>query len=214
MGLIVLVRHGQTAWNREEIFRGTMDIPLDDFGRNQARALGSELKNRNLNNPVFLSSPLERSRETAEIAAAAVSGTPVTIEPAFSDLNFGRWQGKSKADVAQIYPDLYEQWQVWPEHVTFPEGESLSKVAKRAEAALLNLVGKYRNRDMVIVSHRVVNKVLLCRLLGTGLDAFWKIKQDTACLNITQYNGSTFIVVAMNDTCHLRHLEQESATDF
>jgi broad specificity phosphatase PhoE len=214
MNSIYLIRHGQTAWNREEIFRGTMDIQLNDFGRNQARAVGSELKKRNLNNPMFVSSPLGRARETAEIAAEAVSSPLVTLEPALSDLDFGQWQGKSKADIAQLYPNLYKQWLAEPEHVIFPEGESLSAVAERAEAILLSLADSYRTCDLIIVSHRVVNKVLLCRLLGAGLSSFWIIKQDTACLNVLQYNGSSFTVNVINDTCHLRHLPQENALDF
>lgn len=61
MGMIFLVRHGRTAWNREEVFRGTFDIPLDDFGRKQAREVGRKLRSLNLNHPLIFSSPLARA---------------------------------------------------------------------------------------------------------------------------------------------------------
>ncbi len=176
--------------------------------------MGEALKKLNLDNPLFITSPLKRARETAEIAATAVSGTPPTLEADYVDLNFGRWQGKSKEDVAKLYPTVYEQWLMEPENVIFPDGESLLIVAKRAEAAFVGVAEKYGTRNIIIVSHRVVNKVLLCRLLGAGLNSFWKIIQDTACLNRIQYDGSTFTVRTMNDTCYLHHLKQEDARDF
>ena len=74
--------------------------------------------------------------------------------------------------------------------------------------------GEYRDRDLIIVTHRVVTKVLLCSLLGAGLNSFWKIKQDTACINQLEYDGSTFTVKTMNDVCHLVSLAQEETADF
>lgn len=207
MSCIVLARHGQTAWNREEIFRGTMDIPLDEYGRIQARAMGKALRDLCLNNPLVVSSPLQRAGETAKIAGALVSNLPVTFEPSFVDMNFGRWQGQSKKEVAQLYPDLYKQWLKEPGSISFPGGESLADIEERALAALYALADKSRERDIIVVTHRVVTKVILGRLLDAGPGAFWKIKQDTACLNMLSYDGSSFVVGVMNDTCHLRRLE-------
>lgn len=90
----------------------------------------------------------------------------------------------------------------------------MKNVSARAEAALQRLAGSGENRDLIIVTHRVVNKVLLCNLLGAGLESFWKIKQDTACINLLEYDGFSFKVKTMNDSCHLASLLQEEATDF
>lgn len=213
MSRIYLIRHGQTAWNKEEIFRGTIDVPLDDCGKKQAAALGKALQIRNLKDPLFLSSPLKRAAETAEIAAA-FTGRGIVAEQAFTDLNFGQWQGQAKAEVARRYPDLFREWLTDPQKVVFPGGESLADVTVRAEAALYRLAQKNQGRDLVIVTHRVVTKVLLCRLLGAGLGAFWKIKQDTACLNVLEYSGSAFVVESVNDTCHLLPLRQGETANF
>ncbi|HOL17667.1 MAG TPA: histidine phosphatase family protein [Bacillota bacterium] len=208
MSRIYLIRHGQTAWNKEEIFRGTIDVPLDDYGKKQAAALGKALQIRNLKDPLFFSSPLKRAAETAQIAASFLDCGFVT-EQAFTDLNFGRWQGQAKTEIARLYPDLFRQWLTEPQEIVFPGGGSLAEVTERAEAALYRLAQKNQNRDLVIVTHRVVTKVLLCRLLGAGLSAFWKIKQDTTCLNVLEYSGSAFVVESMNDTCHLLPLRSK-----
>ena len=214
MRRIFLIRHGQTAWNRDQIFRGTLDIPLNDFGKEQARQLGRALKRRQVLNPVLASSPLLRARETAELAGEAVLCKEIATEQGFTDLNFGVWQGKAKADVEKLYPDLYRQWLDNPADIIFPGGEALRRVADRAGAALRRLAGSGGDRDLIIVSHRVVNKVLLCGLLGAGLDAFWKIKQDTACINLIEYSGGSFKVKTINDSCHLASLAGEETADF
>ncbi len=214
MRRIILARHGQTAWNKEEVFRGTADIPLNDFGREQARALGKRIFSLQLQDPLIISSPLGRARETAEISNQGVAGRQVLVDQGFTDINFGDWQGRSKAEIQQMQPELYRQWQVDPSSVVFPGGETLVKTANRAEEALNQLVRNHPEQDLVIVSHRVANKAVLCFLLGAGLQAFWKIEQDTACVNILEYDGRTFVVRTLNDTCHLLPLAQGDAADF
>lgn len=214
MGLVYLVRHGRTSWNREEVFRGTIDIPLDDFGRLQAQAVGQELHRRGLIKPVFLSSPLQRAHETAQIACSFFRHIRVRPEKAFTDLNFGEWQGMAKIEVSEKYPQLYRSWQEEPDHVVFPGGDKLDGICRRAEDALVGIAGENSDRDTVIVTHRVVIKVLLSRLLSNSLGAFWKIRQGTACINLLEWDGASFSVISMNDTCHLRELEKTDRSDF
>ncbi len=214
MGRVFLVRHGQTDWNREEVFRGTHDIPLNGFGRIQAQAIGHELSRRGLRDPLFFSSPLGRAVETAEIAVAVFSDRPVEKAVAFTDINFGDWQGKPHREIEKLFPGLYKEWLTKPETVLFPGGETLEQVAGRSSGALLQMARTFSAHDLVIVSHRVVNKVLLGWLLGAGLNSFWKIKQDTACINILEYNGRFFVLNALNETCHLRPLAQADLSDF
>lgn len=214
MGTIYLIRHGRTEWNEKEVFRGQFDIPLDDFGRRQARALAETLQKRNLKDPLFFSSPLKRALETGQIASSFLGKNSVQIEKGFTDLNFGIWQGMTKTQVEKEYPELYKIWLVDPARAAFPGGESLKEVAKRAKQALVSIARKYKERDVLIITHRVVNKVLLCSILEAGLNSFWKIRQDTACLNILAWEKDSFSVVLMNDTCHLRPLEVSDAGDF
>lgn len=208
---VYLARHGRTAWNREEIFRGRTDVPLDDLGREQARALGKHLARAGIG--IIVSSPLARALETARIACACWDGDDPRVDAAFTDLSFGEWEGLSRGEVEERYPDLYRRWATDPASVTFPGGESLARVEERAWPALQRLAEAHAGEAVLVVTHRVVCKVLLARALGAGPQAFWRIRQDTACLNVLEWRGNRVEVVTMNDTCHLRSLEADR-TDF
>lgn len=205
---VYLVRHGETEWNREDIFRGRADIPLNSFGRRQAESIADILNSFALVNPVFISSPLKRSRETAEIAASFLADAKVSNDSAFVDICFGQWEGKSLQEVEEEYPLLFKRWVEEPGKVLFPAGENLNIVADRAEKGLYHAVKNNQDREVVIVSHRAVNKALFCRLLGLTQHSFWKIRQDTACLNELDYEQGSFAIVRLNDTCHLRSLKR------
>lgn len=207
MTVVFLLRHGETRWNREEVFRGRSDVPLNDFGRKQAKALGEALLSSGLvKNPAFIAGPLSRATETAQIVASALYADPADIltEEAFNDICFGEWEGKTLPQVEQHYPELFKLWRDKPHEVSFPGGEKLDRVGERSEKALYRLVASYPDKELIIVSHRAVNKILLLRLLGLRAHAFWKIQQNTACLNELHYKDSEFILVRLNETCHLR----------
>lgn len=203
MAVIYLLRHGETLWNREEIFRGRADIPLNEFGRRQAKELANVLEKVNLQDPVFITSPLSRARETAEIAAAFNKTLGIIDNSAFIDICFGDWEGKALAEIKTGYPDLYRTWVEHPEKIVFPGGENLESAANRSEKGIREIIDANPNGNFIIVSHRAVNKALLCRLLGMGMEGFWKLRQDTACLNEIHFSKTTFTLVRLNDTCHL-----------
>lgn len=207
---ILLIRHGETRWNREEIFRGQSDIPLNDFGCKQAEMLGNALLKWGLNQPQFITSPLSRAYETASIAAAAFNlENEIITEEAFNDICFGEWEGKTVNEIEENYPEMYRRWKKEPGKVKFPGGESLDKAAERAEKGIYRLARGDINKTKVIISHRAINKALLCRLLGLTSNSFWKLQQNTACINELAFTGSGFILVKLNDTCHLQELGKD-----
>lgn len=214
MGLIYLIRHGRTLWNKEEVFRGQADIPLNEFGRLQAKALSKELQERKLKDPIFFSSPLKRAWETAKIAGSFLPGISVTDVGAFVDISFGEWQGQTREKVGNLYPELFRMWQRNPAEVVFPGGGNLGEVADRAKKAFMDIAQGYPENDVIIVTHRVINKVLLSLLLCANLDLFWKIRQDTACINVLAWEGSIVNMLVINDTCHLRPLGKGDLCDF
>lgn len=101
---LYLVRHGETEWNRESVFRGTADVPLNRQGLAQARAVGRRL--RAVPVAAIFSSPLTRARATAE-AIAHHHRLPVELDPGLGDLCFGEWQGLGQEEVRRRHPDLY-----------------------------------------------------------------------------------------------------------
>jgi broad specificity phosphatase PhoE len=207
---VILIRHGQTAWNAEQVFRGRADVPLDDVGRRQAAALAEALYGEPIAH--IAASPLSRAVQTAEALAVARSLQPHPT-PHLIDIDFGAWQGMPHGEVRQRFRDMYATWLSRPHEVTFPNGESLDAVAERSAAALAKLTTEYSGQTIAVVAHRVVNKVLLCHIIGLGNSHFWQIRQDTACINRFHVGGTApgFVLDCLNDTCHLRHLDAATA---
>ncbi len=204
MTRIYLIRHGTTEWNREEIFRGRADCPLNDTGRAEAQAVAAYLQGVEIEK--IYSSPLSRAAETAK-AIAVTRGLQVIPDPAFIDLDFGEWQGLPLREVREKYPDLYRAWRERPQDVTFPGGETLAQVRARAWEGLLRVVQENREKAALIVSHRVITKVLICAALGLDNSHFWQIKQDTTAINCLDYARDQFVAALINDTCHLKAIQ-------
>ena len=205
MNTVYLVRHGQTAWNREEVFRGRADIPLNETGRVEVLLTGQYLRGVSVDS--IYSSPLSRALETAE-AIARYQGTEVQILGGLIDIDFGGWQGVSHEVVKGRYGKLYRQWKDAPHLVRFPEGESLEEVRERALGAIHDVVRDHSDENLIMVSHRVVNKIVICGLLGLDNSHFWQIGQDTGCINVLEF-GEGFTLRCLNDTSHLRSIEGE-----
>jgi len=205
MTTVYLVRHGQTAWNKEEIFRGRADIPLNETGRKEALLAGQYL--RGVGVVSVHSSPLSRAFETAEIIAQ-YQGKEVQALDGLIDIDFGQWQGVSREEVKRRYGELYRQWKDTPHLVRFPEGEGLEDVRKRALRAIHETVQDHAAETLVMVSHRVVNKIVICGLLGLDNSHFWQIGQDTCCINILEF-GEGFTLRRLNDTSHLVPVGEE-----
>ncbi len=204
MTRIVLVRHGQTAWNRESRFRGQADVELNELGLKQAQATGRYLAARWPVAAVY-ASRMGRAMRTAEAIARAQGLTAQPLE-GLLDIDFGEWQGLSPDEVAQRYPDLYRAWLEAPHTVRVPGGEGLDDVRSRVVAGLEEVIARHEGEAVVLVSHTVVNRVLLCAVLGLGNDHFWRLGQETCAVNVFDAENGTFTVILLNDTCHLQGL--------
>lgn len=211
MTKVYLVRHGQTAWNVGEIFRGRADIPLDETGRREAELAGEALRGKTMD--AVYSSPLSRSLETAHQIAKLHNVTVQPLEPII-DISYGEWEGLSNDQVREKYPDLHRLWREHPHEVRFPGGESLDEVRVRTMTAVERFLIKHQDQTIVLVAHRVPNKVICCALIGLDNSHFWRIQQDTACTNLFTYKGGRWIVSFLNDTSYLRVLKKPALADF
>ncbi len=200
---LILVRHGQTEWNRVGRIRGRIDIALNETGLAQAAAVAERLAALPL--AAIYSSPLKRAVETAE-PAARKTGLKVQILDGLLDIDYGRWEGLSPTEVVEAYPDLYHQWHHSPHLVTFPDGESLDEVRRRALSTVKQIALSHEGQTVVIVAHQVVNKVLVCAMLGLDNSRFWHVQQDNGCIDIFDYEDDDFKAILVNDTCHLATL--------
>jgi broad specificity phosphatase PhoE len=200
---IILIRHGQTAWNAgagAERFRGRTDLPLDETGLAQARAVAGRLKKAPI--AAIYASPLARARQTV-VPLAVARDLPILDDDGLLDIDYGQFQGLTHAEAVATYPELYRLWRTAPSQVRFPGGESLTDVQARLLTLLDELAAQHLDETVVLVGHQIVNKVLACTLLGLDLDQIWCVGQETACLNTFQRVGDTWHVFGLNDVCHL-----------
>jgi broad specificity phosphatase PhoE len=207
---IILVRHGETEWNVGEIFRGRIDIELNETGIKQAELLAEYLSKQKID--AIYSSPLKRALRTAEIIAG-YHNLNVDIATGLFDFNYGKWQGLSHQEVKDKYKELYTTWIYHPDQIKMPAGESLDDVRKRAMSVVTNIITRYKG-TVVLVSHRVVNKVLICALLGLDNSHFWNIKQDTCGITTFTYENEQFILTKHNDTSYLEPIGEAPLGDF
>jgi len=210
MTQIILVRHGETEWNVKEVFRGRIDIELNETGLKQAQLLAKYLSDIKID--AIYSSPLKRALTIAEIIAN-YHKLKVEIAPGLIDFDYGEWQGLPHQEVRDKYSRLYARWIRHPDRVRMPAGESLDEVRKRAMNVVDKVIAKYKG-SVVLVSHRVVNKVLICALLGLDNSHFWNIKQDTCGITSFTYENEQFILTKHNDTSYLRSVSEASLSDF
>jgi len=198
----ILVRHGQTAWNREERFRGQSDVPLNETGLAQASETARRIAIQWRPSAVY-TSPLLRARQTAQ-AIAEPLGLAVHPHAGLNDINFGLLQGLTVPEARERWPDVVDAWFRTPHLAQLPGGERLAEVSERAMAAVHELAALHTGDTIVLVGHLVLNRVLLLGVLGLGGDWFWRLGQDTCAINVFEYEDGDFTLLTLNDTCHLR----------
>jgi len=202
MTRIILVRHGQTEWNRVERFRGRADVPLNDVGLAQAEATGRRVA-AEWQPAVIYTSPLSRSVKTAE-AIAKHLGLAVQVHPSLTDIDYGQWQGVTPDEARERWPEMVDAWYNAPHTARIPGGETLNDLRARAMRTVRELAARHPAQTIVLVGHTVINRIILLGVLGLGNDRFWRLKQDTCAINVFEADDSDFTLVSLNDTCHLR----------
>jgi len=206
---LLLVRHGETEWNRASRFQGQIDIPLNENGRQQGEKAAEFLKEVPIDFAV--SSPMQRPKETAEIILQPHSNVPLELQDALKEISHGLWEGKLEAEINEEYADLLLRWKEAPETVQMPEGENLQQVWERAVACWDEMVKSAADpstelKTGLVVAHDAINKLILCYILGLGSESFWGIKQGNGAVSVIDYpkGGDKLpILQAMNITTHL-----------
>ncbi len=203
---IILVRHGQTEWNRVERFRGRYDIPLNSTGLKQAQLTARYIPKRWKPVAVYCS-PLKRAMQTAKVIAEEFHLSAFPTD-GLIDIDYGSWQGLTPEEVENQWPELLSDWYETPDAVKIPEGETLKQVGNRAMSTIDEMIDRHRNQQIVLVSHTVVNRLILLRTLGLGDDRFWYLRQEPCAINEIEYSEKGYKVVSMNETCHLQMANQ------
>ena len=204
MTTVILIRHGETDWNRERRFRGRAPVPLNARGRQEAELTAQRVAANWKINAIY-SSPVVRAMETAE-PLGRLTRLPIHLSEPFADLDYGLWQGRLPAEVVLSHPEELEAWLREPAAVRIPGGETLAEVEVRATSELAAIVSWHPAEAIAIVSHTEVNRLVILAALRGSPNALWHVGQDTCAINVLRVEDGAIDVLSLNDRCHLAAL--------
>lgn len=197
---IYLVRHGQVEGYEEKRYNGQVDVPLTPLGKEQSVRVCERLSALPLD--AIYSSDLERSRYCAELIAVDHE-LPVNVTESLRELHIGDWEGRTWAELQEVYPD---DWQArMQDLVNFqvPGGESLQGAADRIRPTIQEILEKYPNGQVALVAHGGANRIILLDAIGAPLEQAFSIEQDYGCLNVIDYVvGGNSVVKLLNGIAH------------
>jgi broad specificity phosphatase PhoE len=201
---LILVRHGETDWNKAGRFQGQIDIPLNENGRRQAAAARDFLKDIPIDRA--WSSTLSRPTETAQIILEAHPDVPLTQIDGLVEIGHGVWEGKLESEIREDWSELLDTWKRAPETVQMPEGETIQDVWARSVRSWGEISGELKPEETVlVVAHDAVNKTILCDLLGLTPADIWAVKQGNGgvtVVDIAADPGQPAVVTCLNLTSH------------
>ena len=190
---LYLTRHGEVV--NHGVYNGQTDVDITPKGIQQMERLRDRLADKNLR--AAYSSDLIRTRKGAEIIAQPHGLTPLAF-PEFREVNFGRWQGLSYAQVMEKYPVDIPQWLKDVENFQIPEGESMGEVHRRAMPKLQEVIERHRGEEILLVCHGALNRVILADALRLPMAHLLRFEQEYGCLNIVDYTSTWTVVKLMN----------------
>jgi broad specificity phosphatase PhoE len=193
-GTAILMRHGETRWNREGRVMGRNPVELSENGRVQVEA--AVILARSLQLDLIVTSPLVRARQTAEIIATGVGGVQIAEDPAIAEVSYGRWEGMTYHEL--IKDPHYAVYRESPVQYPTPGGETIPDVQTRGVEAVHRAVKANPERRILFVSHGDIIRTVLCYFLGLELKFFHRVRIDNAALSGIQLAGSFAEVKFMN----------------
>lgn len=201
---VVLIRHGETSWNLSRTIQGHRDIPLNETGIAQARAVATSLAVGPLQ--AVYSSDLARARETARVIADA-HGLAVIDEPGLRERHWGRFQGLRFDEIAALAPDAHARMVIRdPDYVLDGGGESITGLITRVRATLKRLADAHRGATIVAVSHGGVLDAAWRIATGLAFDAPRAFALPNAAINVIEGDGDAWQIRQWANVAHLAGL--------
>ncbi|MCC7119510.1 MAG: alpha-ribazole phosphatase [Anaerolineales bacterium] len=197
---LLLARHGQTDWNIAGRYQGQSDIPLNPTGSQQAGRLAKRLSSETIH--AVYSSDLSRAKDTAQ---AIANFHPLTIQTdsRWRELSFGAWEGLNYQQMSAHSPEVFEKWMLDPQHISTPNGETLSELSRRVISAFDEIKSKHADQTVLVISHSGALQALLATLLGVDLNRYWQFKLAQASLSELQVYEDSVVLNLLNAVSHL-----------
>lgn len=197
---VLLIRHPESAWNKKGIYQGQMDIPLSALGRIQAELVAARLSREHVTGIVC--SPLKRAKTLAQAIARYHHLSP-TPDDRLTEIAHGPWEGLSRDEAAERFPDLYQTWTRRPHEVSFPGGESLQDVHDRSIPAIADLLANPAGGTWVVTTHDTVCRLAVAAARRQPVVGFADVELENA--GITTLVGPNLVdsIRHVNDVEHL-----------
>jgi broad specificity phosphatase PhoE len=186
VGVVVLVRHGETEWSRTHRHTSYTDLPLTPEGERQAAALAGALAGRPF--AAVFSSPRQRALRTAELAGLAVTA----VDPDLAEWDYGGYEGLTTEEIRRSRPD----WLLWTDGC--PDGESPAHIGARADRVLARLRPQIGDGDVALVGHGHALRVLAARWIGLAASDGRRMRLDTATLSTLGFEHEWEVVLRWN----------------
>ena len=198
---LLLVRHGATQLTSENRFSGSVGVELSDEGREQVRRLAVRLRDDKI--AAIYCSPLSRTVETATLLAKPHRLVPVHRD-GLREISHGRWEGLTRREVEERFPDEYAAWEADPFTFAPQDGESGLGVLARALPVVREIVVAHPNETVLVVSHKATLRLILSSLLGFDARGYRdRLDQSPACLNVVDFKDPVRArLMLFNDISH------------
>jgi len=197
---VLLARHGQTQSNVTGFFMGWSDEDINDLGYTQAHSLAFRLASLPIDS--VYTSPLKRARNTALILAKP-HNLDLKVLDDLIEIKLGDWQGLHMDEISQKWPELWKQSRIDPSEVTMPNGESFQQVTERAARAFDMIVSDNQDKQVAMVTHDVVIRVLVAHILGASNSIYRQFEINNASLSTIRVTNGKARLITLNDTSHL-----------
>jgi broad specificity phosphatase PhoE len=193
---LALVRHGESTWNQSRRIQGQLDPPLSDLGRQQARRLAHRLRKHPWQ--AVYTSDLARARQTAGLV-----DTTAVPRSDLREVALGQWEGLTRAEIVESFPDEWNRWAREPDWDVVPGGEGTDAFRGRVVRALESLVEAHPSGDVLVVTHGGVIQAALAWALGSSLRGLFPFLIQNTSITVLDRVSERVVVAAVNDTGHL-----------
>jgi len=203
---LILVRHGETEWNRQRRVQGLSNLALNDTGKKQAEALARTLSNKKVD--AIYSSPLRRAQETAR-AISRFHRLEVEILDGLKELDVGDVDGMTYEDMKTHHGEFFVRWMTDFTSVRLPGGGFVPELRDQCCTAIQDIVRRERkaekdDRVAVVVTHFFPIMCIVCNSMGLDLSHCRRLRVDLASISVMDFSADNTVLVSLNDTCHLR----------
>jgi alpha-ribazole phosphatase len=196
---LILIRHGESTWNKSKRVQGTKNPHLSDKGIKQSQLLADRFNGIRFD--AVYSSPLTRAYETAKILTNSKYNIHTLQD--LQEIKLGVWEGKTINQVSKEYKKEYNKWYKKPMEVKIPGAETILEFKDRVVKTLDKIRAQHPNQDVLVVTHGGVITIYLAHLLEMNLNKVWSISLKNGSVTILSFYERFPCVLLFNDTCHL-----------